>query len=221
MAARISVTSISGSPYAWRVLLMLGEKGLAHEVEWIERGSGRLSSPDYLALNPRAQVPVLTHGDVRLYESAAICRFLEELHPQPPLMPAAKSDRALVHQRMEEIAYLITPFEALVVEGLFTPREARDERVFARARAAFMEETARWNGFVSPEGFVVGGALTLADVLLFPLVAFAVRCGWDPSSACPRLHAWYLAMCERPAVIDSWPPHWHGTLGPDLGLNGG
>src|SRR3954465_7618298 len=57
--------------------------------------------PDFLALNPNAMVPVIRDGDVVLWESNTICRYLAQRHARHDLLPAAAAERALVEQWMD------------------------------------------------------------------------------------------------------------------------
>ena len=78
----------SGSPFAWRVLLALEAKGLAYQSRLLEFSKGDSKTPEFLALNPRGQVPVLRDGGYVVYESIAILAYLERKYPEPPLFGA-------------------------------------------------------------------------------------------------------------------------------------
>ena len=93
----------SGSPPCWRVMAAFAEKGIPFRSELLTFESGVLKSPAMLSLNPRALVPILVDGPVRMYESLAILLYLERAYPARPLLPAddpAAYGRALT--RMEE-----------------------------------------------------------------------------------------------------------------------
>jgi glutathione S-transferase len=93
----------SGSPPCWRVMAAFAEKGIPFRSELLTFESGVLKSPAMLSLNPRALVPILVDGPVRMYESLAILLYLERAYPARPLLPTddpAAYGRALT--RMEE-----------------------------------------------------------------------------------------------------------------------
>jgi glutathione S-transferase len=72
-----------------RAQLSLDEKGLDYEYVKVDLFKGQHKQPDFLAINPRGQVPALVDGDVRIYESVAIVQYLEYRYPDPPLIRSA------------------------------------------------------------------------------------------------------------------------------------
>ena len=79
----------SGSPYAWRVQLALEHKALPYERKVLSFAAGDTRKPEFVALNPRHEVPTIVDGDFVLYESNAIAEYLEEAYPGrgAPLFP--------------------------------------------------------------------------------------------------------------------------------------
>ena len=75
----------SGSPFAWRAMLILEVKGLTYESKLLEFSKGDHKAPAYLQLNPRGKVPTLKDGEFVLYESLAIMSYLDRKYPDPPL----------------------------------------------------------------------------------------------------------------------------------------
>jgi glutathione S-transferase len=210
----------SGSPYVWRALIMLGEKGIEHDAKWIPRASGEHRTPEMLAVNPRGRLPILRYGDVTLYESVAICHFLELEHPEPPLIPHARAARARALVLTSEAHYLDTEtWDAL----LFALGGKTDDQGLERRHEAYRRlhaEVGRWEAHLEHGGdYLVGDAISLADVVVFPGIAFLVRTGLTLSKRTPKLAAWYARMVERPSVQESWPPHWRETTGSDAGYD--
>ncbi|MFP5508644.1 MAG: glutathione S-transferase family protein, partial [Alphaproteobacteria bacterium] len=78
------------SPFCRKVRLSLAEKRI--ECELVEERYWE-PSPDFLRRNPAAKVPVLKIDGKTMSESAAICEYLEEAYPDPPLMPRGRDDR--------------------------------------------------------------------------------------------------------------------------------
>ena len=79
-----------------RVRLCLAEKGLDYESRIIDMLRGDQHQPEYLAMNPNGVVPSLLHGDRVLYESSTIAEYLDELYPEPPIMPRDAWQRAQI-----------------------------------------------------------------------------------------------------------------------------
>lgn len=84
------------SACAAKVRFALEEKRLQWESRYIDLMRGEQFSPDYLALNPKAVVPTLLHDDAVITESTVICEYLDEVFPDPPLMPREYLQRAHV-----------------------------------------------------------------------------------------------------------------------------
>src|SRR5437867_6064672 len=119
----------SGSPYAWRAQLGLEHKALAYELKILSFSAGDTRKPEFVALNPRHQVPVLVDGDFVLYESNAIVEYLDEAFPATgvPLFPGDTRTRALVRRLVLEVDnYFALAVNPLLEEVLFKKPEERD-----------------------------------------------------------------------------------------------
>src|SRR5579863_10596467 len=75
------------SQASFRVRIALNLKGLARDEFYLHLEKGDQFAPDYRALNPQMVVPTLIDGETRLFQSLAILEYLEEKHPEPPLLP--------------------------------------------------------------------------------------------------------------------------------------
>ncbi len=85
------LVSFTTCPYVQRALLVMREKGIDIEIEYIDPDD----RPDWFwDKSPRGKVPLLLVGDAALFESQAICEYLEEVHPEPALMPSDPIERA-------------------------------------------------------------------------------------------------------------------------------
>ena len=76
------------STAAWRVRIALALKGLRYEAVPVHLRKDEQLAADYRAISPQALVPTLTSGEQFLGQSLAIIEYLEETHPEPPLLPA-------------------------------------------------------------------------------------------------------------------------------------
>jgi glutathione S-transferase len=205
----------SGSPWAWRVHLALEEKGVAYEADLITFSSGYLHTPEYLAMNPHGKVPLLTDGDLAIYESQAILEYVEEKHPEPPLLPGDAAERARV--RMEEIectTYMSEAFRGLAQVAFFTPEESRDPKTLADRRTDVAAELAKLEArFAARAGkygdFLMGTRITRADTTWLPFVEIAGRAGVPvDAKAMTHVAAWLDRMRARPSYEKTYPPHW-------------
>ena len=93
------------APNPRRVRIFAAEKGIALEIVPVDLRGGGQFEDSFRAVNPRCAVPVLQLDDgTRITESVAICRYLEETHPEPPLMGTGALEKAVVemwHRRIE------------------------------------------------------------------------------------------------------------------------
>ena len=136
----------SGSPYAWRVNLALEHKALPYERRVLSFGQGDLKKPEFVALNPRGKVPVLTDGDFALYESSAIMEYLDEAYPGrgQPLFPGDAKRRAVQRRVILEMNdYFEKAAEALWVQAFEKKPDERDMAALATGREAGRSELDR------------------------------------------------------------------------------
>jgi len=194
------------SSAAYRVRIALGLKGLSAEHLFRHLRKGEQRAPDYLKLNPQGLVPTLETDDGRaLTQSLAIVEWLDETHPQPPLLPQDAFQRARVRAFAYAIACEIHPVQNL--------------KVLNRVRALGGEEaTQAWAKEINADGlaaceqmiagepgpFCFGAAPTLADICLVPQLGNARRFGVDVS-AFPRLLQAEAAARALPAFADAAP----------------
>jgi maleylacetoacetate isomerase/maleylpyruvate isomerase len=164
------------APYRVRIGLAL--KGVAYDYAPVDLVAGQQREPAYRAINPQGLTPSLELGDGRvLTQSLAILEWLEEEYPDPPILPAAPLDRAVVRQMAGIIACDIHP--------LNNTRVGRKLDKMGIDKAGILEWTQGWirDGFDALEplvarhgaGFAFGDAPTLADCCLVPQVYSARR----------------------------------------------
>jgi maleylpyruvate isomerase len=197
------------SSASYRVRIGLALKGLAYDyvaVNLIKDG-GEQHGDDHRARNLMEQVPVLELEDggraVLLTQSVAILEYLDERFPEPPLMPKDPLARAAVRRCVEIVNSGIQPLQNLLVMREIK-RAGGDDKGFARAAnergLAALEHEARTHG----GDFMVGGALTLADVFLAPQMFSARRLGVDVA-AYPTLVRVDEALAKHPAFAAAHP----------------
>jgi glutathione S-transferase len=131
----------------------------------IPKGDNR--TPDFLAKNPFAKIPVLEDGDLRLRESSAICTYLAEKHPERGLLPKPGTmERALVNQWMSfAVADLEQPLWRAVRHRFIYPEETRIPRDVEVAHADFKALATTLERELRGD-HVAGGRFTLADLTL-------------------------------------------------------
>ena len=110
------------SSASFRVRIALGLKGLDHEIIPVHlvRGGGEQHSSDYRAVNPAGLVPALDDDGQIVTQSLAIIEYLEETHPNPPLLPSDAAGRARVRALAQSVACEIHPLNNLRVLNYLT-----------------------------------------------------------------------------------------------------
>ncbi|MBC7018289.1 glutathione S-transferase N-terminal domain-containing protein, partial [Salmonella enterica] len=111
----LSLSTYWRSSCSFRVRIALGYKKLAYESVCVNIVQGEQHVPGYRAQNPIGHVPTLTIDGVDYVESVAILELLEELHPEPPLLPKLPHERARVRGLVETINAGIQPLQNLAV----------------------------------------------------------------------------------------------------------
>jgi glutathione S-transferase len=202
----------SGSPFAWRVQLVLEEKRLPYDPVLLSFAKGEHRTPEHVARSPHGKVPALADDGVTLYESSAIVEYLEERYPEPALLPRAPADRARVRiEELECLLYFADRFLALARAVFFTSAERRDAAAIAAARDAVHERLGQLEARAGARGgeYLGGGGPTRADFTWLPFVEIVARAGADLDPArTPWLAGWRTRMRARPSYDRSYPPHW-------------
>jgi len=170
------------SSSGWRVRTALHFKGIPFErrVVNLSPNAGEQHTPEFRALNPSGQVPVLIpeEGARPIAQSMAILAYLEERFPEPPLLPADPWRRARARQLAEIVNSGIQPYQNLA--GLTRLKELGvDANVWARehnARGLAALEAASQETVGT---FLVGDAPSIADLYLIPQLYSARRWSVD------------------------------------------
>jgi len=200
------------SSASYRVRIALALKGIKVTAVRKDLRAGEQRLDDFLAINPQGFVPTLVLNDgAVLTQSVAIIEYLDEIHPDPPLLPQAPLARARVRALTQAITCDIHPLNNLRVlkylqNELNIDKETRDTWYRHWVRTGF-EALERWLERDSATGrFCHGDAPTIADVCLVPQVANARRFEVDlaayPSieridAACRELHEFQAAAPDR------------------------
>ncbi|MFK4440276.1 maleylpyruvate isomerase [Caballeronia udeis] len=176
------------SSAAYRVRIALNLKGLAYEYAPIHllRDGGEQLKPDYRGLNPDGIVPTFIEGDNVLTQSLAIIEYLEETHPEPPLLPGRPLDRAFVRSVALQIACEIHPVDNLRVlkylkHTLKVGDEAKDAWYRHWLESGFESLEKRLANDARVGKLCFGDTPTLADLCLVPQVFNAQRFNLDMS----------------------------------------
>jgi maleylacetoacetate isomerase len=168
------------SSAAFRVRIALNLKGLPYETVPIHLRRNDQASPDYRAVNPQGLVPALDDGDGILIQSLAIIEYLDETHPDPPLLPPTPAERARVRALADIVACDVHPINNLRVLRYLTQDLGREPGDIATWYNHWIDA-----GFQALEAllahdrrtgvFCHGDRPGLADIALVPQIVNAER----------------------------------------------
>ncbi|MEM8752673.1 MAG: glutathione S-transferase family protein [Pseudomonadota bacterium] len=194
------------------VMWLVGELGLRHERLDYGHLHGGLDDPAFRAINPHGLVPALVDGDLSVFESSAILRYLAARYASGgPFWPEDAAARARIDKWAEWAKTTLAPaFTAPIFwSRVRTPAAERDEAALAAAIGRFEDHLASLAVALCDKPFICGGDLTLADIVaghvLFRYFDIDI-----PRSPPPAIRDYYDRLCERPAyrehVMVSYEP---------------
>ena len=195
-------------PYAQRTHMCLLEKGLDFEVIEVDLKN----KPDWFEkISPYSKVPVLQNGDALVYESAVINEYVDEVFPEPPLMPESAESRA--HARIwidfDNVKFVSDFYKVLLEQDLDKRQEIADALV---NHMVFFENRGLGENWKGPYWF--GDRISLVDLTLYPhferIGVLETYRGIAIPDSCPKLTDWLQAVKERQsAKVTSHTDEYH------------
>ena len=194
----------SSASYRVRIALNLKGLGAEHLPHHLRKGEQR--NPSYLAINPQGLVPTLQADGVVITQSLAIIEWLDETHPEPPLLPKDPLRRAHVRAFAQVLACDTHPVQNLKVLARLRQLGLPEEQVTGWAAWANREGLSACETLIAgePGPFCFGDAPGIADLCLVPQLANARRFGVD-LAAFPRLLKAEAAAKNLAAFADAAP----------------
>ncbi len=209
MAAEFTLYTYFRSSAAFRLRIALNLKGIKADRKFVHLRKAEQFAGEYRALNPQGLVPTLVHNGAVIAQSLAAIEYLDEIEPNPPLLPQDPLARARVRALAYAVACDIHPVNNLRVRNYLLEELHRSD-------ADVLEWQRHWmrTGFDALEDmlarsndtgkFCHGDAPTLADICLIPQLANARGAEMD-LSAWPTLMRIEKAACELAAFTDALP----------------
>jgi maleylacetoacetate isomerase len=192
------------SSAAYRTRIAINLKGIEHESVYVDlrTPASDQRKPEYLALNPQGLVPALNVEDTTIAQSLAIIEYLDEVYPEPPLLPRSPVDRARVRAMALAVACDLHPLNNLrVLNYLRSPLGHDEDTVNAWYRhwiavgfSGLEQEARRTSG----DGrHMFGSTVTIADIYIVPQMGNARRFKCDITP--------YPTLCGICAHLEALP----------------
>ena len=200
----IQILGRANSSNVWKPLWVLEELGLHYQRLDAGMEHGVVDTPEYRALNPNGRIPSLRHGDVELWESNSICRYLCLLAGRDAkgLYPTAPAARASVDRWLDWQLSTLSPAERGLFWGMVrTPAEKRDMKAVHAAVTASAKCWAILDARLADgRPYLEGQALTLADIVLGCMARrwFGPEVRVEGMPEFVPLSAWFVRIGERP-----------------------
>ena len=199
------------APNAQRVRVFLAEKGLEVPTEQLNVSDDDQFVEPFTSMNPFHCVPFLELDDrTVIAESMSICRYLEELHPEPPLFGRTAEERAVIDmwlRRFELDAFIpmlhavrnhVPMFAGRVVPGTRTDLPQLPVMV-TRGKEMMEVFLARVEPHMAQNEFIAGPDFTIADITGFFTVRMTNALEMDITTSYPAVTAWFAKVSQRPA----------------------
>ena len=196
---------LAAAPNPRRVRMFLAEKGIELPEIQLDLMAREHKSPEHRARNSLGQIPTLELDDgTMISETVAICRYFEELHPEPPLFGSTALEKAQVDMWVRRVE-----FQLMAPVGQFWrhahPRTAAlltQYKDFGESNRAAYSNAQRWLDEELADGrpFIAGDALSMADICALSTVDFAHWIGLDLDPDRPHLTAWHERIAARPSA---------------------
>ena len=185
-----------------KVLWACEELGLPFERVDLGGDFGGTQEPDYLALNPNSRVPTIEDGDLVLWESNVIVRYLAATYGHPGLMPGEKNARWQAEQWMDWQQTTLHADATVLFWGLIrTPPQERNQEAIEAARKGCQALWEVVDGHLSSRNYLAGSEFSMADIPLgaavYRWLAFDIE-----RPELPHLERWYQRLCERKGYQD-------------------
>ena len=205
--ADLEIFGMAMSNYVWACRIVAGEKGVPAKLHEL-----RPQSPEMLALNPLGKIPAMRHGDVVLFESSAICSYIDKAFPGPALQP---SDPLGSARHEQWVSVVNTSMDQVMMRqyglGYFFPGTSDGQPDRTRIEAALpalKKVFGVLEAHLATSRYLAGDRFMIADALLFPLLFYMRRPKESAAllAASPAIAAYVETIGARPAVKATAPP---------------
>ena len=192
------------APSPRRVRMFMAEKAIDYERIDLSIAAGETQSAEFLALNPVGEVPVLVLDDGQyLTESLAICRYLEQRFPEPPLLGVDSLEKAHIDAAVQRIMFRAYVPSTLAFRHTHKFWQGRIEQVpefGAIAKQQVLDEWQRLNDTLAEHPFMAGDRFSFADIVAYTTLEFGKPSGIRVNDNQTHLKRWQAEIAARPSA---------------------
>lgn len=203
-----------GTPNAARIRIVLAEKGLEDQIEFVSVDLIRAEQkqPAFLAMNPIGKIPVLELDDgTVISESTAITEYLDNLDGNPTLTGKTSREKGIIHMMQRRVEMMVleaiddyfhygTPGLGKALRPWRMPDWSGAKEWGERRGAQAVQNMPYFNDILAKTPFVAGDAFSMADISLWAALAFADAIGLPIAPELTALAAWRSKVSDIPAV---------------------
>ncbi len=193
------------APNPRRVRIFLAEKGISVPYEEVDLMAGALKTPEFTALNPMQRVPILILDDgTVISESVAICRYFDELHPEPPLFGEGPVGKASVEMWNRRVEFGLFGAVAAVFRHLHSKMSHLEVPQIAEwgeaNKAKVAEMLLLLDDILVDRPFIVGADYSIADITALVAVDFMKAARLDRPTGLDNISRWHSQVSARPSA---------------------
>jgi glutathione S-transferase len=204
--AELEIIGVPFSNYVRALRMMCEEKGVPYKLN-----PARPHTPEVTAIHPAGQIPCMKHGDVALFESAAIATYIDKAFGGAKMIPedalgAAQHAQWVSYGNVKADRWLMREF---VVPNAFFDKAKGPDMVKINAALPEMEKVCKaLDDGLANSGHLVGDKLTFADLNVVPMLATAMNfpAGKEIVTKYKNVTKFVTAMTERPSYKNTAPP---------------
>jgi glutathione S-transferase len=201
----MKIYEFTGAPNPRRVRVFLAEKGINNVPSvQVNIATGENRKPEFLKINPMGGLPVLELDDgTHIAESVAICRYFEEIHPEPRLMGIDAKDEAIVemwNRRMELGVLSMTAASFRNTSDFFKGRIPQVKEYGEVARNAAVKALEWLDRELADREFIAGPRYTIADITALIGIDFGRTTAIKIQENQKNLARWHQAVSSRPSA---------------------
>lgn len=201
-------------------MLALEVKAMDYRPQRLDNAKREQKSPDYLAINPRGQVPTLQHGEATVCETLAVLAYIDATNPEPPLFGKEPLETARIWQAISECDGNLREPVTNISRPLFRGKATEFAEQISEAAIVVREELGLLESRLATDRWIAGETLSAADLTIFPVVMQLLRAAEREeavpldlaihplSEHFPNLGAWSERIEALKGYQNAYPPHW-------------